>query len=50
MKKYKCKLTDQEILEICTNGRKLFNTFIDDNEQTTIDMNKLISNFILYIK
>lgn len=37
MKKYKCKLTDQEILEVCTNGKKLFNTFINDNEQTTID-------------
>ena len=37
MRKYKCKLTDQEILEVCTNGGKLFNTFIDDDEQTTID-------------
>ena len=37
MRKYKCKLTDQEILEVCTNGKKLFNTFIDDDEQTTID-------------
>ena len=34
MRKYKCKLTDQEILEVCTNGGKLFNTFIDDDEQT----------------
>ena len=34
MRKYKCKLTDQEILEVCTNGKKLFNTFIDDDEQT----------------
>ena len=23
MRKYKCKLTDQEILEVCTNGKKL---------------------------
>ena len=37
MKKYNCKLTDKEIIDICTNGRKLFNAFVDDNEQTTID-------------
>ena len=55
MRKYKCKLTDQEILEVCTNGKKLFNTFIDDDEQTTIDwfneikdkLNILLNDFVL---
>ena len=44
MKKYNCRLTDREIIDICTNGRKLFNTFTDDNEQTTIDWFNEIKN------
>lgn len=40
MRKYKCKLTDQEILEVCTNGKKLFNTFIDDTQINIDEANK----------
>lgn len=37
MRKYDCTLTNNEILNICSNGSKLFKTFIDNKEETTED-------------
>lgn len=35
MRKYNCPLTDDEILNICTNGSKFFKTFISNDEEIT---------------
>ena len=35
MRKYNCILTNEEIINICSNGSKLFKTFIDNKEETT---------------
>lgn len=37
MKYYNCALTDSEIIEICSHGHKLNSTFINNDEETTIN-------------
>lgn len=44
MRKYNCKLTDDEILKICSNGSKLHKTFIDNREKITKEWFKNIKN------
>ena len=35
MKKYNCVLSEEEISYICSNGKKLYDTMVNDDEETT---------------
>lgn len=44
MKYYNCRLTDKEILDICSNGNKLRSTFICNDEKITVDWFNNVKN------
>ncbi|MCI8411999.1 MAG: HAD-IA family hydrolase [Clostridia bacterium] len=44
MRKYNCNLSNEEIFNICSNGKNLYNTFINDDEEITKKWFKEVKN------